>query len=194
MYRESVFCGGCHTSIRPEVIESETGRCNTCAESVWVKTFPALSISLSPILAQRLEDQTEASCFYHVQNRAAVPCGSCGRFLCGLCALELPGGTLCPTCLKSGVSGNRIETLESSRTMHDSVALALATFPALLVWPALVASPVAMFWAIRHWKSPRSIIPRSRVRLYLAILFSLLEIAFLVFFIGAIVVATRSAR
>jgi len=194
MYGESVFCGGCQLSVPPDVIERETGRCATCGESVWVKTFPALSISRAPVLAQSLEDQTEASCFYHAQNRATVPCEACGRFLCGLCALELPGGTLCPSCLKSGVSGKRIETLENGRTMHDSIALALATFPALLVWPAFLGAPAALFWTIRHWKSPRSIIPRTRVRLYLAVVFSLLELAFCVFLIGAIVVASRSAR
>ncbi len=193
MYGESVFCSGCQLPIPPALVEREAGRCGTCGESVWIKTFPALSISRAPALAQSLEDHTEASCFYHAQNRATVPCEACGRFLCGLCALELPGGTLCPSCLKSGVSGKRVETLESSRTMHDSVALALATFPAVLVWPAMLAAPMAIFWAIRHWKSPRSIIPRSRVRLYLAIVFALLELGFVAFIIFGIVLALRTA-
>jgi len=194
MNAESVFCSGCSTLIPADIAESGTGRCRTCGAALRVKTFPALRAQRTPLLAQGVQDPSESSCFYHAENRATVPCDGCGRFLCGLCALDVPGSILCPSCLQSGVSGKRIETLEDSRTMQDSVALALATVPAVMVWPTIVSAPLAIFWTIRHWRSPRSIIPRTRVRFYLAIVFSLLEIAFLAFLVFAAVMASRLTR
>ncbi len=176
MNAESVFCSGCSALLPTGLADSETSRCRSCGESVWGQDVPR-SLGLPRThLAQGVLDQSESSCFYHAENRATVPCDGCGRFLCGLCALDVPGSTLCPSCLRTGVTGRRIETLEDGRTMQDSIALALSTLPFALIWPAFISAPLAIFWSIRHWNSPRSIIPRSRIRLYLAITFSLLEI------------------
>jgi len=68
--------------------------------------------------------------------------------------------------------------------MYDSIALALATLPVFLFWPVFGTAPVSLFLVIRHWNSPRSIVPRTRIRLYLAALFAVAEIGgvgFLIF-------------
>ena len=51
--------------------------------------------------------------------------------------------------------------------MHDSIALSLSLLP-VVIWPVTcLTAPAALFYAIRHWKSPTSILPRTKVR-YLA--------------------------
>ena len=75
--------------------------------------------------------------------------------------------------------------------MHDSVALALAIFPAFLFWPVLVTAPLTLFWIFRHWNSPRSILPRTRVRFYFAGLIALSQIGFVALVIVAILRVRR---
>ena len=84
---------------------------------------------------------------------------------------------MCPTCFQAGVSQRKIEIVETRRTMYDSVALAFAILPALLVWPMVVGAPAALWVVFRRWKSPGSIVPLTRVRYYLAALIALAEIA-----------------
>ena len=62
------------------------------------------------------------------------------------------------------------------------MALALATLPSILVWPSLFSAPIAIYLAIRHWSAPPSILPRTRIRYYLAILFAALHIQYAISF------------
>jgi hypothetical protein len=71
--------------------------------------------------------------------------------------------------------------LENRRTLYDNVALVVATLPFLMVWPTIITAPMAIFLSIRYWKAPSSIVRRTKVRFVLAIVFALLEIAFLGF-------------
>ena len=58
------------------------------------------------------------------------------------------------------------------RTLWDSVALSLATYPMLIFYLTIFTAPAAIFVALRHWKSPRSLVPRTRFRFVLALLFA----------------------
>jgi hypothetical protein len=107
----------------------------------------------------------EASCFYHPDKRAVIPCDSCGRFLCSLCDIELNNRHICASCLETGQEKGKIKNLENHRKLHDSIALHLAVLP-------IVTAPVAFYLAIRHWKTPSSVIPRSKIRQILALLIS----------------------
>jgi hypothetical protein len=71
--------------------------------------------------------------------------------------------------------------------MYDTIALALATIPAVLIWPVIVGAPAAIFIVFRRWNAPRSILPRTRIRFYLAALFALAEIAGIAFVIWTLV-------
>src|SRR5258707_14959683 len=161
MTLEGIICSAC---LRPLPAELWTGvegqRCPFCGAPVVVKVFPAFSQSKIGSLPQPLSADLEASCFYHAHNRASTPCDECGRFLCSLCTLEIAGRTLCPICFEANLRGRKIQNLELSRTLHDSIALALATLPALLFWPILRTAPPTLFWIIRHWISRGSIPPR----------------------------------
>ncbi len=84
--------------------------------------------------------------------------------------------------------------LERRRVLYDNVALVLATLPALLVWPSLIAAPMSLFVSIRYWRAPSSIVPRTKVRFIIAILISLLEIAGWVFLVFAMILAFRTRK
>lgn len=142
-----------------------------------VSAFPAVAAIRAGSLPEAIAAESEASCFYHAGSRAAIPCDQCGRFLCQLCDIEIGGRHLCPACFQAGVSERKIEVVETRRTMYDSVALAFAILPALLVWPMVVGAPAALWVVFRRWRSPGSIVPRTRIRYYLAALIALAEIA-----------------
>lgn len=138
--------------------------------------FPSIGRVRSGPLPQAIGEENEASCFYHGESRALVHCEECGRFLCGLCDIEIDGKHFCPECFKTGLASNRLENVEARRTMYDSIALALATLPTLLFWPAFLGAPAALFTVVRRWNAPLSIVPRTRIRFYLAALFALAEL------------------
>lgn len=117
----------------------------------------------------------EASCYYHPDKQAAKVCSSCGRFLCALCEIDLAGRCLCPACLEQGRQNEQISEMITKRTLHDSIALNASLVP-LLLWPVtLVTAPIAFFLALSAWKKPTSILPRTKIRLIFALLFSLLQ-------------------
>jgi len=111
-----------------------------------------------------------------------------------MCELEIDSRHLCPVCFKSGVASNKLEIVETSRIMYDTIALALATFPVLLFWPPVVCAPAALYTVIRRWRAPSSVVPRTRVRFYLAALFALAEIVGIGFLIFLLTAASISRR
>jgi hypothetical protein len=192
MTLEGILCSACLRPLPAELWAGvETERCPFCRAPVLVRVFPAFAQSKIGNLPQPVAADLEASCFYHAQNRAYTPCDECGRFLCSLCTLEIPGRTLCPVCFEASTRMRTIQNLETSRPMQDSIALALAIFPAFLFWPILITAPLTLFWIVRHWNSPRSILPRTRVRFYIAGLIALSQIVFIVVVIAAILRVRR---
>jgi len=96
---------------------------------------------------------------------------------------------VCPRCFE------KTENVEPQRTMYDSMALAVSTFPMLLFWPALIGAPWALFLVIRRWNAPSSIVPRTKIRFVLAALFAVAEIGFFIFVIYMMTqVAMRGPR
>lgn len=178
MARSTVSCTKC----RAPLLLSDSGeaaavRCAQCQAVSQVYCFPALYEGLSSGLpAQDASFTDTASCFYHAHKTAVVPCDHCGRFLCDLCTIDLPEQRLCPGCLEISQKKHTLERFENHRTLYDNIALALALYPALLLWPTLVTAPLTMFFAAWHWRSPTSIVPRTRVRLVLAIGIAVLQI------------------
>jgi hypothetical protein len=168
--------------------------CPGCGTRTRVLAFPAIARVPVGVAPEVLGGDTEASCFYHWQNRAASSCEECGRFLCRLCELDVDGRRICPGCFGAGVRGRTIQEVETKRTMYDSMALALATLPIFLFWPVFGTAPVSLYLVIRHWNSPRSMVPRTRIRFYLAALFALAEIGGLGFLIFTLIRFIPSLR
>jgi hypothetical protein len=120
----------------------------------------------------------ESTCYFHARKTAVTACWHCGRFVCALCQTEFGGHSWCPECLTSGATKSRIATLETQRTLYDSVALALSIWPFVLgFWPSLFGAPAALYISIRYWGQPTSIVRRWRWRAVLAVLIALAEMA-----------------
>jgi hypothetical protein len=165
-------------------------RCPSCDTRLRVEIFPAffeeLPISES---AGTLAVDNESSCFFHPQKKAVIPCELCGRFICALCDIELSEQHVCPSCFETGQKKHEIETLENHRVLYDDIALALSIIPMIFIWPTIATAPASIYLSIRHWKSPTSIIPRTKVRFIIALLLSLIQITGWVFLISYL--ATR---
>jgi hypothetical protein len=143
-----------------------------------VEVFPAALRPPGPsATGERVAIEGEASCFYHPAKRAVVPCESCGRFLCAVCDVEMNGQHLCPACIESGKNKGRMQKLQNRRTLYDSLALAVALFPMIFVYPTIITAPIVLYIAIRRWNAPSSVVPRSRWRMVLAVIIALLQIA-----------------
>ncbi len=179
-----VRCTRCSAPLSGELYNrDEGGRCQRCSAELRVTAFPALYRSPEiPVGGAPAVAEGEASCFYHPQKQAAVPCGSCGRFLCSLCDLELAGRHLCASCIEAARGRGDWTPLITSRLLYDQSALSLAIFPMLFVFPTLVTAPMALYLAIRYWKAPTSLLPRTKLRFVAAILIASAQIAGWTFF------------
>ena len=178
-----LVCTKCQTPVPGEQYSArEPVPCGGCGSPLAVTVFPSFHV---PVRAGKQAEAVlaggTASCFYHPEKRAVVPCVSCGRFLCALCDVELKEEHFCTGCLERGKRGGKLADLETDRTLFDSVALSLAVLPLLLFWVTIVTAPMALFVAIRYWRAPSSILPRTRVRMVFAILLASLQIAAWVF-------------
>lgn len=167
-------CG--HAVPRDYWNDREETTCRGCRDRVVVRVFPAFQRGLEAVAPSRLEADGESSCFYHAANRAAIACDDCGRFLCTLCDLDVDGRHLCPGCLQRGVHVDKAASLEGKRTQFDSLALHLVTWPIITFWLPLFTAPAALYFIIRHWNTPMSILPRTRARLWIAALLALVEL------------------
>jgi hypothetical protein len=162
--------------------------CPTCRVALRADVYPAMFRPLNIGSAgERLMADKDASCFYHATKKAVVSCSTCGRFLCALCDVEFKDLHLCPQCLEKGRTKRKIKSLENTRTCYDTIALYLAFIPMLFVWPTLLTAPIALFMGIRYWKTPTSIIPRTKIRFVVAILLAVTQIVGWVLFFGSII-------
>jgi hypothetical protein len=175
---EAVRCSGCHNPLPASYynVDHELG-CPRCGAALIARVFPAYYRRAEPAAPERLSDASDATCFYHSENRAAVACDGCGRFLCTLCATDFGGEKLCPACITSGLTSRKLARLENRRVLYDNVTLTLAA-GSLLMWPmTIVTAPMSLFLAMRYWRRPTSLLPRTKVRFILAILLATLQIA-----------------
>ena len=174
---EEISCTKCHAPILAGYYNtSNLIPCPSCHAPVKIDVFPAFYHGPRPGNEGETLIDDQASCFYHPQKRAVIPCDHCGRFLCALCDVELGGKHLCPACLETGKKKGRIVNLDRHRVLYDGVALRLALFPMIIFYFTIVTAPLAIYLSIRHWNSPTGVIGRSKARFILAIVVSGLQI------------------
>ncbi len=169
-----IACTNCNSPLPEESYSNaEFINCSFCKLPVMVNVFPALFRGPEKGMSgQSVIQDNESSCFFHPAKRAVTPCEICGRFLCSLCEIDFNNQKVCSSCIESGKKKLVLVNLETKRRLYDNIALFLAVFPMLLVWPTLVTAPFSIFLSIRHWKSPTSIIHRTKARFIFAILIS----------------------
>jgi DNA-directed RNA polymerase subunit RPC12/RpoP len=195
-----IACPNCGRSLPPEVINAAELRfCPACNSNLLVRVFPANSRAKAVIAPAALAlAEGDASCFHHATKRAVSSCSQCGRFLCALCEVDLSGQILCPSCLESGGAKKKIRNLENHRTLWDTTALLLGASPLLLPFPMLyfifLTGPIAIFLSIRHWKSPSSLIPRTKWRFIVAIVLGLLQVGAVAAIVALLCYSSRAYR
>jgi hypothetical protein len=171
MGSSTITCPRCKKTLPDDFFNQPgLGPCPHCGAAVLAAVFPARwRGSKKGKEAENLVLHEHASCFYHPDHKAVIVCESCGRFLCNLCDVEFDGRHLCPGCIESGFKKSRFKSLDNQRFLYDNLALTLALLP-VLMWPfTLITAPASVFVAIYFWKAPGSIIPRTRVRMILAL-------------------------
>jgi hypothetical protein len=173
-----VECPSCKAPLADSLLnQPDLVPCAACGTKLHAEVYPAFFRHITPGRGgEALVIETEASCFYHPQKKALLPCEGCGRFLCALCDCELHGQHFCPTCLQAGQKKGKIKRLEAERTLYDSIALSLAILPLLIFYFTIVTAPMTLVFAIRFWSAPRSIVHRTKIRLVFAIIIASLEL------------------
>ncbi len=185
-------CTNCNTPLGIEAVNTNVlVACGACSTLLRVDVFPAIR---RPLPVGRpggaLQVDKEAGCFYHPRKKAVLPCSICGRFLCALCDVTLNSQHLCPACLEKGKMRGKIKNLENHRTCYDSIALVLATVSIIIYWLTIFTAPLVIYLTVRHWKSPTSIIPRSKIRFILAFALASVQIAGWILFFTQLIRST----
>lgn len=83
---------------------------------------------------------------------------------------------LCPDCLHKWKKKGKIKTLENYRLLWDNVALYISMGSFLMFYFAFITAPFVIYITIRHWKSPTSIMGRTKIRFIFAFLFATIQI------------------
>ena len=163
-------------------------------------------------------DEGEASCFQHAEKRAKTACERCGRFLCELCDVVLRGHHYCAGCLEQATSSGDIPEFRSAYNRFDLMALAVACLPFMLavpvfvslftvdmtmaigggfgvmVFPALVSGPIAIYLSIAYRKRNAGPWPRSKAISILAFAVGASTMGFLVLLIAFPIVTLLMSR
>ncbi len=167
-------------------VPGQPAECPACRSRVEAYIFPEFHQDLSSRPGIHLAQEHEAVCYFHSRYRAMTPCDNCGRFLCEICAISRRRRQLCVECL-SKVTNTRNETgLVHYAALFDNVALFLVTAPVVTVifwFFTIFTAPISLFLSFYYWSRQWNLLPRSRLRFVIAILLSLLLIAFWVFVI-----------
>ena len=163
-------CIKCNSPLPGQLINTNTlAACPSCRVYLRADVYPAFYRKIAAGRAgETIHLDNEAGCFYHPRKKAAVPCSACGRFVCDLCDVVLNDQHLCPGCFEKGKTKRKIKNLENQRTCYDSIALMVAGLSILIYWFSIITAPFVIYLTLRHWKSPTSIIPRTKIRFVLA--------------------------
>src|SRR5258706_3730163 len=150
MAAPAITCPKCQSPLPESAINRGfVDPCPACSVPIQVDVFPAFFRAIETGSAgERILIDGEASCFYHPQKRATLPCASCGRFLCALCDVDLNGQHICPVCLDAGQKKGKLTEIENKRTLYDSAALSLSLLPLLMWIVTIITAPAAVILAI----------------------------------------------
>jgi len=188
-----IQCPACRASLMDGVFNRpDFSPCPACGVPLQVTVFPAMfRKTAAGHAAETILVEGESSCFYHPQKKAVLPCDSCGRFLCALCDCPLNGQHFCPTCLDTGRTKGKIQSLDHQRILFDSIALGLVIYPVIIVfffYLTIITAPVALFLSIRYWNAPMGIVRRTKIRFVAAIIIAVLEILAWIVGIAALII------
>lgn len=176
--------------------QADFAPCPECSTSLQVTVFPALyRTAAAGSAGERLVIDSDASCFYHPQKKAEIPCDQCGRFLCALCDVTLGERHLCPSCVESGQTKGSLQGLTRRRVAYDTVTLLLGIVPLVLgmffLFLFIVTGPAAIIVGIYGWKKPGSLLRRSRWRFVVGMIGGLIQLLIIGGFATAMFLSSR---
>ncbi len=183
-------CYNCGQFIPVEDWNRDPLPCSKCARPVQAWVFPAAWTNPVGLPPTPVSDANAASCFHHPSNQADLACGRCGRFVCHLCASGSGEHATCNVCF-ARLTADRDPAFQRRATLHDGIALAVATLPALTIFLPLFTGPVAAVYTLATWHRTRTAVPRGPAFRWLALLFSVLGIGTFVAFVAFAVYRTR---
>lgn len=152
-------------------------QCPSCQKTFHFYGFPALKRRLhSGDRPARIEDDQEASCFFHPDKRATAICAECGRFICDLCKVEEQGQILCPTCLDRHLTEAKAAQWTTSAPRYDNLALTAAVVPFVIgFFPAVIGIPLTFYYIYRGIRAPTPLTGKRPLRFVIAFLLAVIE-------------------
>ncbi len=144
--------------------------CERCGTSIRVFSFPALYHSEHQEVAKEVDNEDDASCFFHDTKKAVDSCGKCGRFICSICDMNIGSSHFCPECVASGRSKKKGDLLKMEAPLHDNIALLIALLGCVfgLMYFGFILGPIALFLVLRNWNKLDTIVPRMKWRFIIA--------------------------
>lgn len=176
----TLTCPGCKKEFKvSQEMSGKQVECSECDTKLNVILFPELFRKTSSVEAKDVSQiNQEASCFFHENKVASSHCTQCGRFLCKLCELEIGSECLCPSCA-SGDNKSKKKSLKNRTILYDKIAMYLTVYPIFLIFAiyfTFITAPIGIIVAIKYWNKQETIIPRTKFRFVLSIIFAVLEI------------------
>lgn len=187
----AVYCYNCGVDLGSAMTGSVWQICWACQKREQIRWWPAVRQKTNAVVA--FSDQ--ATCFFHPDKAFQACCQRCGRFVCGLCDLQLGAEHVCPTCFERGRAEPSTQAGATDwryrDILYDSIAISVG-WGWILFWPSIVAAiPAVIFLHVKHRKAPRSyLIPRSGWRFWVAYV----GLAWLPLLIGSAFLATWRIR
>ncbi|MEI9894522.1 MAG: hypothetical protein WDN28_11705 [Chthoniobacter sp.] len=179
----SLTCPACGAALGPYGLDAtQEAVCPACRVGLRGQLFRAWwTPPASGLATFERAMEGEAVCFFHPSNRAALPCDSCGRFLCSVCDLPVGSRHLCPVCLSKGLGKEKLPEIISRRILWSRTALWLGVVPLFLsmaLWPVLFMSGgAAVIVALVGWNRPGSLVRgRQRWAAVLGLVLGLLQV------------------
>ena len=120
--------------------------------------------------------EADARCRYLSELKAETVCEGCGALLSQPAAISWAEKFWCLPCvhrLRRDEKGDG-SGFVAERKIYDNLALMMVT---LLLPLSLLTAPVALYFLVRYRKAPRGLVPRSSLRWWLALIFSMLSLA-----------------
>lgn len=184
-------CVFCNALLNPVQLAAAGGQvqCQACKRRSTVLAMPSLlenRAAKPPPPPVDPPAEGEAACFYSPNRRATKECSHCGVLISDIWAAQWGSKSVCLKCLDHLRAKGQDAHFQTKRILWDNVALIMALVPLTVVfwWVSFITAPAAIFTALWHWNSPRSLVPRSRLRLIIALLLGLAQVGGFVFLIS----------
>jgi hypothetical protein len=186
-----VRCASCQSPLTDQLFHGNSAtQCGFCRKTIRAFLLPKLyqsAFPTPPSLPTQAPAEGEAACFYNPNRKATKVCGHCGVFVSDAWSAQWGSETVCLKCLEQLRGKNLDQRFEAGRTLWDNVALGMIVVPfvaafvllctligypfaAIALMLTLFTAPAAIFLSLRYWNAPRSLVPRGRSRLVLALL------------------------